>query len=119
MELIDRDELLKEYDLAHCVKYGNKDAKQQYHSYDTLMMYEIADMIRDAPSVEAEPIRHGRWEERNWEDARADSGLHTIASARCSECCLWCEQVRDWTARVEYKFCPSCGARMDGGAENG
>lgn len=50
-DLIDRDELLKNYGLASAVKYGNEDAEQQYRSYSTLMLYEVADMIREAPAV--------------------------------------------------------------------
>ena len=51
MDLIDRNALLKNYELEDAVKYGNKDAEQQYHSYSTLMLYEVADMIREAPAV--------------------------------------------------------------------
>ena len=41
------------YDLTKCVKYGNENAEQQYDSYSTMMMYEIADEIEDAPTVDA------------------------------------------------------------------
>lgn len=51
MRLIDADALLEQYKLKDATKYGNKNAKQQAHSYDTLMMYEIADMIEDAPTA--------------------------------------------------------------------
>ena len=50
-DLIDRDALLQDMGLTDAVKYGNKDAEQQYRSYSTWMSYEIADAIRDAPSV--------------------------------------------------------------------
>ena len=50
-DLIDRDALLKDMGLTDAVKYGNKDAEQQYHSYSTMMLYEIADAIWDAPAV--------------------------------------------------------------------
>lgn len=49
--LIDQDALLKDMGLTDAVKYGNKDAEQQYRSYSTWMSYEIADSIRDAPAV--------------------------------------------------------------------
>lgn len=49
--LIDRDALLQDMGLTDAVKYGNKDAEQQYRSYSTWMSYEIADAIRDAPAV--------------------------------------------------------------------
>ena len=50
-DLIDRTKLLKQYGLENATKYGNKDAEQQKHSYSTMMMYEIADMIKDAETI--------------------------------------------------------------------
>jgi len=50
-DLIDRNKLIKQYGLENATKYGNKDAEQQRHSYSTMMMYEIADMIDDAPTI--------------------------------------------------------------------
>ena len=49
--LIDADALLEQYSLKDATKYGNKDAEQQAHSYVTMMMYEIADMIESAPTA--------------------------------------------------------------------
>ena len=63
-EYIERGALMKNfcgYDLTRCVKYGNKDADQRHNSYSTMMMYEIADEIMDAPSADVAPVRHGRW----------------------------------------------------------
>ena len=51
MRLIDADALLEQYNLNDATKYGNKDAEQQAHSYSTMMLYEIADMIEDAPTA--------------------------------------------------------------------
>ena len=51
MRLIDADALLENYNLKDATKYGNKNAEQQYNSYNTMMMYEIADMIEDAPTI--------------------------------------------------------------------
>ena len=50
MRLIDADALLEQYNLKDATKYGNKDAEQQSHSYSTMMLYEIADMIEDVPT---------------------------------------------------------------------
>ena len=33
--------------LKGCTKYGNKTAEQQAKSYDTMMMYEIKDLVDD------------------------------------------------------------------------
>ena len=57
-ELIDKGALLEQYGLKDATKYGNKDAEQQAHSYSTLMLYEIADMIDDMPTVTEAEIRN-------------------------------------------------------------
>lgn len=49
--LIDADALLEQYNLKDATKYGNKDAEQQTHSYSTMMLYEIADMIEGTPTA--------------------------------------------------------------------
>ena len=51
MRLIDADALLEQYNLKDATKYGNKDAEQQAHSYSTMMLYEISDMIDGAPTA--------------------------------------------------------------------
>lgn len=97
MRLIDADALKKENGLDLAVKYGNKTALQRHESYSTMMLYEIADMIDDAPTIEAEPVRRGRWmfiEEKNgylW---------------KCSNCKGNFDQ--------RFSYCPHCGAKMDG-----
>ena len=51
MRLIDADALMEQYNLKDATKYENKNAEQQVHSYSTLMLYEIANMIEDAPTA--------------------------------------------------------------------
>lgn len=41
-ELEERTDFLK-----CCTKYGNKNAEQQAESYNTMMMYEVADLVDD------------------------------------------------------------------------
>ncbi len=60
--------------------------------------------IEIAPTIEAEPVRHGKW---YW----ADDGY-----CRCSECHQKCASF-DHEEALEARmtnFCPHCGARMDG-----
>lgn len=52
--------------------------------------------IEDAPSIDAVPVRHGRW-------------TFPWTSPECSVC----RKTQKWTS----KYCPNCGAKMDGGAE--
>ena len=58
MRLIDADALLENYNLKDATKYGHRDAEQRDHSYNSLMLYEIAGMIEDAPTIEAVPVVH-------------------------------------------------------------
>lgn len=84
--LIDANELIKEANADGA--YGYVDAKQ----------------IADAPTIDAVPARHGKWEPGNpicpvcggnkFKDLDAD---------------IWSDWMPD--------FCPNCGAKMDGGAE--
>lgn len=57
MRPIDADEFMEQYNLKDATKYGNKDAEQQNHSYSTLYLYELADMIDDAPTIDIS----GKW----------------------------------------------------------
>ena len=50
-DLIDRDTTMKQWGLDKATKYGNETAEQQHFSYSTMMMYEIADILDDAPVV--------------------------------------------------------------------
>ena len=114
--LIDADALKEYIGCADAVKYGNKNAEQQHNSYSTMMMYEIADYIDDMPTIEAEPVRHGRWE-------------HCVGKSNlwyCSECggkILYNPTRRTYNITklpVEEmnRVCRKCGAKMDGGKEN-
>lgn len=97
MRLIDADALKRAIGCADVVKWGNKDSEQQHRSYSTMMMYEIADCIDDAPTIEAETVRHGRWVP--WKGR-----YKTIP--QCSEC--------GHTTRPDgYPYCPNYGAKMD------
>ena len=57
----------------------------------------IEDAVDDAPTVDAELVRHGRWKK----------GKYPLYS--CSECGAIYQFVG-----YGYNYCPECGARMDG-----
>ena len=58
------------------------------------------------PTIEAEPVRHGRWVERP----------NTKGQVYCSECGTL-EKTTD--NNFKSMHCPHCGAKMDGGADDG
>ena len=71
--------------------------------------YKERKYIEAAPTIEAEPIRHGRWiVHTTW------NRMFGLIHSECSECKF--DRNGDLSS---WKFCPNCGARMDGGSENG
>jgi Zn finger protein HypA/HybF involved in hydrogenase expression len=75
--------------------------------------------IETAPTIEAKPVRYGRWlntDETVW-DAKEIDGKQkleiSIVAARCSVCERWAEHVNNFSPYMKYNFCPHCGARMD------
>lgn len=104
-DYIDREKLMENFagiDLTECVKYGNKTAEQRNRSYSTMMMYEIAYAIQDAPTADVAPIVHAEW--RNNENGYPE----------CTNCGYMpaYEPVID---DIYYsKYCPNCGAKIGG-----
>lgn len=66
----------------------------------------VEGMIENAPTIEAEPVRRGRWKKKNGE----------IYCTNCKKS-KWSESFELMLRR--FNFCPNCAARMDGGADNG
>lgn len=65
--------------------------------------------IDNAPTIEAEPLKHGRWifrEEATPEFLPWD---------------MWCSCCGEYHDSDDYsdRYCSKCGAKMDGGADNG
>lgn len=66
----------------------------------------LAAKINAIPSEDVAPVRHGRWNDGkvtlyNW-------GGEEIGEKSTWKCSL-CDEVGFWL----YKYCPSCGAKMD------
>lgn len=61
---------------------------------------DCLEIVRDMPTVDAEPVKHGRWIETNDDKKK-----------RCSEC-----DVIHLIAQYPHgnaNYCPNCGAKMD------
>ena len=63
---------------------------------------EVQKWLDDQPTIEAEPVRHGRWSDKQ-------TVIKYLSHCECSVCGSW--QGEYW-----MKYCPNCGAKMDGGA---
>ena len=44
--------------LKNCTKHGNKNAEQQAESYNTMMMYEVADLVDDLVEIVKEGVKN-------------------------------------------------------------
>ena len=92
MELIDRDELLKVLPTTR----GLPDTPySDYIMGKIAAMQDVVTIIKCAPTIDAEPVRHGRWVDEG-------NGLYS-----CSEC-----QIIDHR-EPRHKYCPECGCIMD------
>ena len=60
------------------------------------------------PEDETSDVKHGRWEEKTVSNCRAGEWQ----SARCSACGRY-HTTPYLYYFTDYKYCPSCGARMD------
>lgn len=62
-----------------------------------------------APTVDAAPVVHGRWE--------AVKRFGNTTLYRCTSCKT---EMIDYSGReVYHRYCHRCGARMDGGEDDG
>lgn len=94
-DLISRSALFKTWDTLDETQEPN------------LLIDAMIKAVQDAPAVDAEPVRHGRW---ILEACGFDMYRRTTDCVfKCSECGLRAEN--------KYPYC-HCGAKMDGGAEN-
>ena len=78
-DLIDREALLAESRKSFC---------------------SIHQLIKEAPRVDAEPVRHGRWE-----PVETEEEFGTVYEYRCNLC-----GKHDY---FDTNYCPNCGAKMD------
>ena len=59
------------------------------------------------------PVRHGRWKKSKGNERPTENGFVHDDRYVC-DCCGWgccCE------TKLDFSFCPNCGARMDGDAD--
>lgn len=68
-------------------------------------------LMQRAPTIEAEPVRHGRWETKPNLQWPAHNEQHCSA-------CGWHIHKSKLRNSDKWDFCPNCGAKMDGGVSN-
>lgn len=70
---------------------------------------EFAEYLDELPAADVAPVVHGRWE-------YPPQTFNTLGQIRCPFCAWW---SLDPSIDGIYNYCPNCGAKMDGGADNG
>lgn len=96
MRLIDADALLKVPNVRKVEEY---DETGEFISYLAVPV----EAIEESPTIEAEPVRHGEWLATSWR-------------TKCS-LCGFAGSIYDQPVNP-FKYCPHCGAKMDGGASD-
>lgn len=100
MRLIDADALLES---GICAEYGYND-----NGLILIPMRDVTNSIRNAHTIDAEPVRHGRWLYNSYPTVWYGHG--EPPEWVCSEC--------EERAYNTYDYCPNCGAKMDGGNDD-
>ncbi len=95
MRLIDADAL------KECIK------KRLLNGMIIGWLFSIIDTV---PTIEAEPVKHGRWDDSG--RYRFEDGSLAI---RCTECGAALHS--DEWEKYDWHYCPICGAKMDGDAK--
>lgn len=100
MKMISREDL-KQRVMGHfcgscSVPYKDADILE-LGEYCCDMVSDTIAFIDGLPTIEAQPVKHGRW----------------MYPFYCSECGF----TPYYSSDLTYNYCPNCGARMDGDSE--
>lgn len=66
---------------------------------------DIQEFLDNIPTADVVEVRHGKWEAKEHTSISTNRHYYTF---RCSEC-------KKWNGTHRQNYCPSCGAKMDGG----
>lgn len=72
----------------------------------------VKTLLLRQPAADVAEVVHGQW-------LRADDDWNSLTTIQCSLCSEeWCFETDDDVSLLNYKYCPNCGAKMDGGNDN-
>lgn len=71
---------------------------------------DFIDDIENQPAADVAPVRYGKWNKSKGNEELTAHGFVQPDKYICS-CCNWscCCEVK-----FDFKYCPKCGAKMDG-----
>lgn len=98
MRVIDAEPIIEEL-----YKIGNEKDESGEHEF-ALGIDTVIYLLEQAKAVDAEPVRHGKWE-------ITKDDYYCVAN--CSLCHEeWSFEVYDDIESLNYRYCPNCGAKM-------
>lgn len=106
---IEREAFLKDIEERYCLPC--KDAGRDHNGCKCRACW-VDDMrgdVIDAPDADVAPVVHGRW---------IGAPLCGNDKCKCSECGSWHNIHANLRGKIMQKYCPNCGAKMDGGGGN-
>ena len=84
--------------------------------YSDMLIKDIKEYIAEQPTIEAVEVKHGRW-------LRGSSYPHHIFCSVCYATYIPNDEIPLWKSEsyfnVPRNYCPYCGAKMDGGGDDG
>lgn len=96
-------------DMAEYIERG---AALREAKYAAVRGLDPVAFVEDVPVADVAPVVHGRWIRPHWKNSNY--------CCDCSECGGEAmHRDYQWDKNGIYPICPNCGAKMDGGAENG
>ena len=109
------DQLSEAYNEAYeKSEYGDPHKNILYGKFTTIVE-TILQIKRKEPTLDYAPVRHGEWVEEIEPNVVTASG-RDVHLWRCSVCGFSWANKHD--VMSYYKYCPNCGARMDGGKKH-
>ena len=106
MRLIDADELMVRLPKK---KPGVANARYTDGYNDAIMRFRS--MVHGSPTVDAvAEVRHGKWD---------DNAVAFYRKCTVCGCCVEWDKKPFLFGVGGYNYCPNCGARMDGGEDDG
>lgn len=113
-ELIDREATLKK--MCEACGYCERFEKAMRTTHPDFVSDKCNNykFLAEQPTIEAETVRHGRWVYDE-----TIGGMKHYNCTNCKEHNPGNECIADENQILWFEYCPKCGARMDGGADNG
>lgn len=108
MRMIDADALIES------IKHGLWDWETVNGIESRTVLEQTIQDIRNEPTIDAEPVRHGRWTECEYEN-----GINFHRCSVCGQLDMYQGIFTDSGDRgfifyYKRQYCPNCGAKMDG-----